>query len=276
MNKKALLAGAVILGSLLPLSSCYMDTPELIEAETFSQAYDLFKTFFAKTLEHKNMTVRIDRDHHYVKDSDSGTMFYEGITEIEQILGDSSYCFNAEQTESNWAFIDSGGNKIAANEKETIEEDGLSYTERSYCIDEKEYQNIYKSYIKLLDFFTEIAEESVATGKTPEEVGHFERVEKAAIQKRTYFYGGQRQHWEEFTCNLISYNSAGYGDYTPYQISAVIYGDEGLVENADVQLYDLRNDEYWGSDRISFKFEYDNVNKIDIPDVSTWDLRNEQ
>ena len=127
----------------------------------------------------------------------------------------------------------------------------------------------------MLDFFTGIAEESAATGKTPEEVGRFERVEKAAIQKRTYFYGGQRQHWEEFTCNLISYNSAGYGGYTPYQISAVIYGDEGLVENANVQLYDLRNDEYWGSDRIDFKFEYDNVDKIDIPDVSTWESKNE-
>ena len=73
----------------------------------------------------------------------------------------------------------------------------------------------------------------------------------------------------------MSYNT-GYGGYAPYQISAVFYGDEGLVKNANVQLCDLRNDKYWGSDRISFEFEYDNVNKIDIPDVSTWDLRNEQ
>ena len=276
MNKKALLAGAIAVSSLIALSSCeYWWDYEFTEAKTFEDAYDLFKTFFAKTFEHTNMEVSIKRRKDFLEDAETGKWAESESEETEVILGESSYRYNKDGSREDWAFVDDG-QKIVATQKTIALEDETTSKEQTYRSGEASYQGSYKGYIKELNFFEAIANEAASTGKTPEEVGGFDSVEWTGIQRHTDYNKGKREHWESYSCSLIAHDGEddGLGDMV-HSLGAVFYGDEGLVESCDYA-YDIHeNGKYIGWESLTFEFKYNCVDKIDLPDVSGWELKNQ-
>ena len=272
MRKKGLLVGALALTSLLPLSSC--DSYEYTTAETFQEAYDLFKTFFAKTFEHTNMEVSIINYIDYVADpeNDYEASFerdwkQENSLETEVVLGDASHRFDKKGTKHDWAFVNAEGERIAASQKTTHNEDSSITKEQSYRTGRKEYLNAYKSFIDQIDFFEEIASESYLTGKTPEEIGNFDTVEWfSRVEKKTFYEDGKRHHYEGYECYLTLLG------HTIYRVSGRINGDDGLVDHCFTEYYDCKNDIFRRKEERSFEIKYDTVKKIDLPDVSGWNL----
>lgn len=276
MNKKALLAGAIAISSLIALSSCNGRDYKITWAYTFEDAYSLFKNFFAKTFEHTNMEVLIKRTKDFYVDPETKKWGKEESEEIEEILGDSSHRYNKDGSKEEWAYIDGEGNKIAATQKTIVLDDGTTSKEQTYRSDDASYQSSYKSYLKQLNFFEAIANEAALTGKTPEEVGGFDSVEYTAHQKYTDYVDGKRKHWEEYSCMLVKHDESDnrLGDIM-YQIGASFLGDEGLVQSCCFSHDNYENGAYSGWEEINFEFKYNNVDDIDLPDISGWESKNE-
>ena len=278
MRKKGLLVGALALTSLLPLSSC--DSYEFTQATTFQEAYDLFKTFFAKTFEHTNMKVSIINYIDYVADPENAyeasferDWKEENSLETEVVLGDASHRFDKDGTKDDWAFVNAEGERIAASQKTTLNEDSSITKEQSYRTGRKEYLSAYKSFIDQIDFFEEIANESYLTGKTPEEIGNFDTVEWfSRAEKKTYYRDGRRYHYEGYDCFLTLHDEEASLGHTIYRVSGRIYGDEGLVDDCYTEYYDCKNGIFRRKECRSFEIKYDTVEKIDLPDVSGWNL----
>ena len=278
MRKKGLLVGALALTSLLPLSSC--DSYEYTTAETFQEAYDLFKTFFAKTFEHTNMEVSISSDIDYVADPEKTyeasferDWKQEESEETETVLGDASHRFDKDGSKDDWAFVNAEGERIAASQKTTHNEDSSITKEQSYRTGRKEYLNAYKSFIDQIDFFEEIASESYLTGKTPEEIGNFDTVEWfSRAEKKTVYEYGKRYHYEAYECWLTLHDEGASLGHTIYRVSGRINGDDGLVDHCFTEYYDCKNDIFRRKEERSFEIKYDTVKKIDLPDVSGWNL----
>jgi len=276
MNKKALLAGAIAISSLIALSSCNGRDYEITWAYTFEDAYSLFKNFFAKTFEHTNMEVSIQRTKDFYVDPETKKWGKEESEEIEEILGDSSHRYNKDGSKEDWAFVTDEGQKIVATQKTIVLDDGTTSKEQTYRSDGASYQSSYKSYLKQLNFFEAIANEAASTGKTPEEVGGFDSVEWTAHQKCTNYSDGKREHWEEYDCMLVKHDEGDddLGDII-YNISAVFFGDEGLVQSCSFSHDNYENGAYCGIERFTLEFKYNNVDDIDLPDISGWESENE-
>ena len=52
----------------------------------------------------------------------------------------------------------------------------------------------------------------------------------------------------------------------------MIHGDEGLVDRCFTDYYDYKNNVFRRNETRIFEFKYDTVEKIDLPDVSGWNL----
>ena len=275
MNKKAFLSGAMIVSSLLPLSSCESEKYEITRVHTFPEAYDLFENFFAKTFEHNNMKVTIKRSEGFLADAETNRWDKKESEEVEVIFGESSHRYNKDRSKETWAFVD-GENRVAATEITNKNEDGSTSKERTYCLGETEYQNSYKSYIKQINFFEKIATESFLTGKTPEEVGGFDSVEFTFHDKYTNYHDGENFHWESYSCLLRSYeDEEDSSSHTIYMLDAFFGGYDGLVSSCYFSHNNYENGSLYGYEELTLEFRYNSVEKIDLPDVSTWESKNE-
>ena len=60
-----------------------------------------------------------------------------------------------------------------------------------------------------------------------------------------------------------------------YHIGASFLGDEGLVQSCSFSHDNYENGAYNGWEEINFEFKYNNVDDIDLPDISGWESKNE-
>ncbi len=269
MKKTKLLIGTLSTILCLSLASC--DTrPDYEEADGFEASRDAFNACMEKTFNHKNMTVSF---------AERGEM---NLKYTEKILGDISYLaieqrhdmsgeeINATVSET-WCFVNKSGDKIVAV-KSTYWNYGAIYATRQYYFrGEDDYNECYKSYIRYFDFVNKLEEwiepfTSTSEGK--------EIYDKTDIYWEKYNYTVKNPSDDGDMFVYWALDHRGYGEE---EIHAHIWGGvdpkTGLVFEAS-STFKLPegcgpyNGEYIGC---SFQMTYDDVKKIDIPDISGWE-----
>ena len=259
MSKKGLLVGALTIASILPLASCQEDRYEITEAGTFLEAYDLFKNFFAKTFEHTNMSVNI-----------VFCRYTEGISyDKEEILDDVCHRSYDDESRHEWAFVDDKDDRVFATSKTITNDKGEEVKEGFYRVGNEEYLKAYKSYIRHIDIFADIAKESALTGKTPEEVGGFSHMERAWTSKNQKAFKSEflgKNTIDEYYCRLTDEN-----DKNLYTIKAATTDESGLVNWVEVDYPSIDEnsiDPIERSNGVLMFFSYDKVKEIKVPSLS--------
>lgn len=266
MRKTKMLIG--IVSSALCLASC-QTKPETVEAEGFEASRDAFNECFEKTFSHKNMTV-------FYNDIDTETQW------TEKILGDTSYIIEQQEIHSEdygdfctivsetWCFVNENGEKIVAK-KETPWSDGARYITQRYSVGEIDYQNNYKSYIRHFDVVNKLDEwikpfTSTREGKALYESTSitWKRNNYSVINSKTYdmfFYDVKDPKYDAGKSEIAV---SSFGHINP---------KTDLVTEASilVALPENCGPEGGSSKRRIFDMSYDNVDKIDVPDVSGWE-----
>ena len=268
MRKNGLLVGALALGALVSLSSC--ENSLEIEFKTFEEAYSQYKDFFAKTFENAHMEILIEKEW----DSD----YEKRLRSRETVLGTSSYFTDETDSDAfsnNWAFINADGVKIAAKEERRINPDHtVTSVGKTYCVGNSNYSNTYKSYIKGLNYLEVISQESLLTGKSPEELGRFDVVSgkrtRGLDQNGSSFLGVYLKNTHEDSPHFVYYMQANMDNKT------------GLVTSVDVHFCDeyiykpsLPSPER-GDFCMRFTMRYDDAGEITPPDISDWEFVDKQ
>ncbi len=266
MKKTKLLIGTLSTILCLSLASC--DTrPYYEEAEGFEASRDAFNECFEKTFSHQNMTISYN---------EAGT----DAKWTEMILGDAS-CIIEEQKVSSedrgqfytvvsktWSFINEKGEKIVAIE-ETPWSDGARYIVQHYRVGEADYQSSYKSYIRHFDVVNKLEEwikpfTSTSEGK--------EIYDNASIAWRRVNFSVTDSEADDMYFYDVESPTAEKEDQVFVTMFGCINPKTDLITESSI-LVNLPNG--CGPDNGActwhkFKMTYDDVEKIDVPDISDW------
>lgn len=269
MRKTKMLIG--IISSALCLASC-QTKPETVEAEGFEASRDAFNECFEKTFNHQNMTIVYEE-------------MRTAARWTEKILGSTSYLVEEQEVHSEergtfytvvsktWSFVNEKGEKIVAIE-ETPWSDGARYITQRYSVGEIDYQNNYKSYIRHFDVVNKLDEwikpfTSTREGKALYESTSttWKRYNYSVISSKTddmFFYDVKDPKYDAGKSEI---RVSSFGHINP---------KTDLVTEASilVALPENCGPEGGSSKRRIFDMSYDNVDKIDVPDVSGWEKEN--
>ncbi len=270
MKKTKLLIGTLSTVLCLSLASC--DTRPFYELITgFEASRDAFNECLENTFNHKNMTITYENHH-------------ERTEYKEMVLGDTSYLFAEQYVYSEgkgwfyvtvlqtWCFVNENGEKIVAKE-ETPWNEGTgttSLTQQYYC-GEKAYEENYKSYIRYFDFVNKVEEwiepfVSTSEGK--------ENYDNTSIYWEKYNYTVKNP---DDLGDMFVYWSRYLGDDEDEEIYAHIWGgvdrktDLCFQASSSFNLPDGCGPYNGDYTSVTFQMTYDDVKKIDIPDISGWE-----
>lgn len=265
MRKMKMLIG--IVSSALCLASC-QTKPERIEAEGFEASRDAFNECFEKTFNHQNMTI-------VYEEMRTATRW------TEKILGSTSYLVEEQEVHSEergsfytvvsktWSFVNEKGEKIVAIE-ETPWSEGARYIVQHYRVGEIDYQNNYKSYIRPFDVVNKLDEwikpfTSTSEGKALYEAtsttwkrNNYSVIDSKADDMFFYEVKDPRDDAGESKIHVFSFGHIDPKTDLVTEARILV----ALPENCGPEGGSCK-------DRI-FDMCYDNVDKIDVPDISDW------
>lgn len=268
MNKTKLMIGALSSVLCLSLASC-QTKPQKVVATGFEASRDAFNECFEKTFSHQNMTISYD---------EAGT----NAKWTEKIMGNTS-CLVEEQSvwteergsfytvvSKTWSFVNEKGEKIVAIE-ETPWSEGARYIVQHYRVGETDYQSDYKSYIKYFDIANKLEEWIKPFTSTSEGKDLYEKTTVSWIRYNSsvidpkdddfYFYDVlDSRNYSEDDCIMVSM----FGRINP---------KTELVTSASilVELPEGCGPDYGKCTWYRLQMTYDDVEKIDIPDISGWE-----
>ena len=269
MKKTKLLIGTLSTILCLSLASC--DTrPYYEEADGFEASRDAFNECLEKTFNHQNMTISF---------AERGEL---NLKYTEKILGDTSYLaveqhyapsgeeINAIVSQT-WCFVNEKGEKIVATQSSPWDNGAASIAHRYFFRGENDYNECYKSYIRYFDFVNKLEEwiepfTSTSEGK--------EIYDKTDIYWEKYNYTVKNPNDEGDMFVYWALDHRGYGEE---EIHAHIWGGvnhkTGLVFEAASSFNLPEGCGPWNGEIVgaNFNMTYDDVKKIDIPDISGWE-----
>lgn len=246
---KALFASAL----LLSLSACNFtfggDMTWEYEGEDFEASLGIYRGFFKDTFENTNMTVVLD-----------ATTWRT----TEYILGTTSHL--VDDYSESWAFIQEDGTKIMAA---SMIEDESEEPYRYYARGEEFYQNSYKSFISDISFLEGIDMMIKDNDLDSEELEEFNRRTFHAKEEGKGLFTESGETDTESALNITSILKAEDGK----EIDRIVLdakAKDGLVTDVTYENKFIDDEGEEEIIRWVLKFTYDNVSKIDIPDISTW------
>ena len=261
MRKTKVLFVTLVAGALTSLGGCNFsldgETTWEYEADTLEGAYELYQGFFKDTFAHTNMTVT----------SPTGSSAF-----TESVLGTSDHFLYLDGSTETWAFIDKDGNKMGAVRYQSGEGSEKSTSEYKVT-GEEYYKTYYKSY-KIYVSFLETLYNAAQGDLDSEEKESLKRTSVSAVEKGkgTFSVGSEEATSESvFECNVTIKDEEGKENN---KVSMKAEAKNGLVSkvtrNSWVLVIDEEGNKTERSSSITLNFTYDDVEKIEIPDVSDW------
>ena len=260
--------GKLMLVSLLSvlsfsLASC-QKKPDHIEVDGLEEMILLYKKTFSKTFVQDDITVRWEtlNSENIFTERIKGTTNY--LLEERQMKGYSSEYKTFRET---WSFIDEKGEMISAT-KTYFDENLEAKEETSYKVGSKAYGETYKTYYKyfiMVEIFDSYLKPNSKEGG--EKDYSTDLVYKGEIYNYSNFYNSI-DDWYNF--------AAWHTDNRDIQLS--LHGDISpeteLVKNANLR-FTFPSEAYSPFDEtkkvFEFKMSYGENEKIELPDISSWE-----
>ena len=262
--------GKLMLVSLLSvlsfsLSSC-QKKPDHIEVDGLEEMILLYKKTFSKTFVQDDITVRWET----LKNSKSKF--------TERIKGTTNYLLEEIQKEGyseyitfreTWSFIDEKGEMISAT-KTYFDENLDAKEEMSYKVGSKAYGETYKTYYKyfiMVEIFDSYLKPNSKEGG--ENDYSTDLVYKGEIYNYSNFYNSI-DDWYDFA----AWHTDNRDIY--FSLHGYISPETELVKNARIN-FDFPSEAYSPFDktyeRFMFEMSYGENEKIELPDISSWENR---
>lgn len=261
MNKNKLIIAGLSSVFCLSLASC-QTKPEHVEAEGYDVVMAYYRDYFGKVFNHSNITIEYS-----TRSND--------IEYTERILGDTSYLFEHQRIWSDekelydkigtetWSFVNENGEKVSAKEQTLL--DGTKT--RCYSTGDSDYQNSYRSFTKPLRVFEKLES---CLKSTPSSVDGKTWFDETRFYWQNYNYSvyGASYDWVSCTAHYQDDNEEMY-----ISLSANLDKDTALMQRGYILIDIPECLGIWGEKINTYYFEmtYDDVEKIDIPDISGWE-----
>ena len=271
MRKTKLLIGTISSILCFSLASCGTESKH-VGTEGYEASRKSFNECFEKTFNHQNMMVS------YVEPSTENRW-------TERILGNVSHLVEEQKVFvsgqgmlymtafQTWCFENEKGEKIVAIE-ETPWSDGARYITQRYCVGEIDYQNNYKSYIRHFDVVNKLDEWIKPFTSTNEGKALYESTSTTWMRNN---YSVMNSKMDDMFFYEVKDPKHDAGESKIHVFSfGHINPKTDLVTEASllVALPENCGPEGGSSKRRVFHMSYDNVDKIDLPDVSGWEKEN--